>query len=72
MFLTFNVYIIEFIIPNLIWIYLNRFLVQNHLLNLCSSAVDSQILLRGQKAGVNVRIKAFWYTEDNLIVFTNK
>ena len=31
---------------------LNRFLVQNHLLNLCSGAVNSQRLLCSQKAGV--------------------
>ena len=39
------------------------FLVENHLLNLCSSAVNSQRLLCSQKAGVNVRINAFWYTK---------
>ena len=38
------------------------FLVQNHPLSLCSSAVNSQSLLCSQKAGVNVRIKALWYT----------
>ena len=38
------------------------FWVQNHLLNLCSRAVNSQRLLCSQRAGV--RIKAFWYTNS--------
>ena len=42
-----------------------RFWVQNHLLNLCSSAVNSQMLLGYcvvKKLVWNVRIKDFWYT----------
>ena len=37
------------------------FWVQNHLLSLCNSAVDSQRLLCSEKLVWNVRIKAFWY-----------
>ena len=36
--------------------------IQNYLLNLWSSAVNSQGLLCGQKQVWNVGIKAFWYT----------
>ena len=40
------------------------FWVQNHLLNLCSSSVNSQRLLCSQKARVKcTSIKAFWYTK---------
>ena len=41
---------------------LNRFLSTNHLLNLCSRAVNSQRFFCSQKAGVG--IKAFWYTKS--------
>ena len=63
--------------PNLSWIYfvfqksLKRmfktgFLEQNHLLNLCSSAMNSKGYCVVKKLLWNVRIKAFWYT--NLIM----
>ena len=45
------------------------FCVQNHLLNLCSLAVNSQRLFCSQKAGMNIRIKAFWYTKIIPIIF---
>ena len=44
--------------------------VQNHLLNLCSIAVNSQRLLCIQKVVVwNVRIKAFLYTKNICYIF---
>ena len=46
------------ILINWIQTFKTGFWVQNHLLNLCTSAVNSQMLLCSQKAGV----KAFWYT----------
>ena len=40
------------------------FRVQNHLLNLFSSAVNSQRLFYSEKLVGNVRIKAFWFTNE--------
>ena len=39
------------------------FLVQNHILNLCSSDMDTQRFFYSQKAGVKFCIKVFWYTK---------
>ena len=70
--LTFNILIV-FVIPNLSRTnfcipeilkrtYKAGFWVQNHLLNMCSSAVGSQRFLGNQKAGANCSYyKAFWY-----------
>ena len=71
----------EFVMPNLSRIYfciqeifkrtLKPFFLEYKILNLCSRAMDSQRLLRRQKAGENVRIKAFWYTKITLnVIFT--
>ena len=48
------------------------FWVQNHLLNLCSSAVNSQRLLCNKKLVWNVRIKAFLYSKNNSTILTQQ
>ena len=47
------------------------FWVQNHLLNFCSSPVNSQRLLQSQKQVWNVFIKDFWYTNTFFSLYSS-
>ena len=60
---------IYFCIPEIFWTNEQiSILVQNHRLNLCSRAVNSQRLFVIKMLVWNVRIKAFWYLNKFLVI----